>query len=241
MVRITFFVCLVLLFFTSCKKKLDNSITYNPLKDTIWNPIYEGYWAEYQIDSVWYKKSSLDTVVTKDQIKYYIKEVISKKIDSFGNQNEYEIDIFYKKEIGDTYRFLRKNSVKRSNTMLIYNRDNLQFINMVFPVEENISWKGNQLIQTTDDKAYLANWQYVYKGVNQPITVFSNNFPQTTKVLKVDDENAIEKLNAYDYFALNIGLIYSKTSNLKKQNVLNDWSQPENGHEVTKQIIDWKK
>lgn len=230
-----------MLIFSSCKKKLDNSITFNPLKDTIWNPIYESYWAEYQIDSVWYKKSSLDTVVTKEQIKYYIKEVISKKIDSFGNQNEYEIDIFYKKEIGDTYRFLRKNSVKRSNTMLIFNRDNLQFINMVFPVEENLSWKGNQLIQTTDDKAFLADWRYTYKDVNKSFTVLSNDFPQSTKILKVDNENAIEKLNSYDYYAINIGLIFSKTSNLKKQNVINDWSQPENGYEVTKQIIDWKK
>jgi uncharacterized protein YegJ (DUF2314 family) len=124
---------------------------------------------------------------------------------------------------------------------MVYNRNNVQFINLVFPISENTTWKGNQLIQTTDDLAYMSDWTYIYKNVNQPITVFSNTFAQSTLIQKANDENAIEKLWVYDYYANNVGLVYALESNLKKQNVLNDWTQPENGYTITKQIIDWKK
>jgi hypothetical protein len=124
---------------------------------------------------------------------------------------------------------------------MIYNRNNLQFINLVFPISENISWKGNQLIQTTDDLAYLSDWNYIYKNVNQSVSVLNNTFTQSVYIQKANEENAIEKLWVYDYYANNIGLVFSQESNLKKQNVLNDWSKPENGYTITKQIIDWKK
>jgi uncharacterized protein YegJ (DUF2314 family) len=87
----------------------------------------------------------------------------------------------------------------------------------------------------------MSDWTYIYKNVNQPITVFGNTFAQSTLIQKANDENAIEKLWVYDYYANNLGLVYALESNLKKQNVLNDWTQPENGYTITKQIIDWKK
>lgn len=239
--RFIFLGLIFLSYFYSCKKKLDDSVFYTPLKDTTWCPIYEGYWTEYQVDTVLYKKSSLDTLVSTERSTSFVKEVIRSKITQFGNENEYEIDVYVKKNAIDNYVFYKKNSVKRTNTMMVYNRNNIQFINLVFPISENTTWKGNQLIQTTDDLAYMSDWTYIYKNVNQPITVFSNTFAQSTLIQKANDENAIEKLWVYDYYANNVGLVYALESNLKKQNVLNDWTQPENGYTITKQIIDWKK
>lgn len=237
----SFFILLFLVLFSSCKKKLDDSIIYSPLKDTTWCPINEGYWVEYQVDSVFYKKSSLDTAVSIEQNTSYIKEVIGNKISQFGNENEFEIEVYVKKNRNDEYVFYKKNSIKRINSMIIHNRSNLQFISLVFPIAENTSWKGNQLIQTTDDLAYMSDWKYLYKNVNQPVTVLNNTFTQSVMIQKANDENAIEKLWVYDYYANNVGLVFSVESNLKKQNVLNDWTQPENGYTITKQIIDWKK
>jgi hypothetical protein len=239
--RFIFFGLLYCGSFLSCKKNFEDISSYNPLKDTSWCPLYSGYWTEYQVDSVFYKKSSIDTLVFIERTTSFMKEIIGSKITQFGNDIEYEIDIYIKRNINDNYVFYKKNSVKRVNTMMIYNRNNLQFINLVFPISENISWKGNQLIQTTDDLAYLSDWNYIYKNVNQSVSVLNNTFTQSVYIQKANEENAIEKLWVYDYYANNIGLVFSQESNLKKQNVLNDWSKPENGYTITKQIIDWKK
>ena len=54
----------------------------------------------------------------------------------------------------------------RTNKEAVKVEENLHFIKLVFPILLNETWKGNQLIETDSNLAYLAGWNYQYTAMN---------------------------------------------------------------------------
>jgi hypothetical protein len=98
--------------------------------------------------------------------------------------------------------------------------NNLRYVSLRWPILNDFEWKGNSFINTTSpisDVLYLDNWNYTYKNVGQPYTVFNKKFDNTLTVAQRDEsdppgpfvDTAYKQRNfSVEVYAKNVGLIY---------------------------------
>ncbi len=105
-----------------------------------------------------------------------------------------------------------------STGQLLYQQDGAEYVKMMFPVTEGLTWPGNQYVQWQDTTwSYLKNWTYVYQNVHMGYFNGLVNFDNTVTVL-LDNENvnyqnvdsavAGYKTYAKEVYAYGVGLIY---------------------------------
>ena len=89
------------------------------------------------------------------------------------------------------------------------------FISLVFPVEENVQWDGNQffdpglIISVAGESIEMyKSWGYEIQSVGNTYTLDDQTFPDVVEVSMADNENLIERRFAHEVYAKDIGLIY---------------------------------
>jgi len=105
-----------------------------------------------------------------------------------------------------------------SSDSLLYRQNQVQYIKMVFPVSNGLTWLGNTYAETQDSSfAYFANWNYIYR--NAGLSYFNGDvmFDHTVTVVE-DSENVnyqdVDSLvpghltYAKEVYANNVGMIY---------------------------------
>jgi hypothetical protein len=240
--RLAFFIVLLACFLHSCKKEFNsNNLPKNTLADTVWQPLYSSYWQEYQIDSTFFYKDKDDTTINISTSKSFQKIVIGKPIASFGIDNDFELEYWYKNDVNSPYTLQKVNRIRRENNLFILTENNLSFIKLMLPIAQDFSWNGNRMISTDAPFEFYKDWIYKYKDLNKSLTLPILFFNKTVKVEQIDDSNLIEKRYAAEWYVEQIGMVYQEIYDVKKQNPLNGWDKPENGYIVKKQIINWKK
>jgi hypothetical protein len=110
-------------------------------------------------------------------------------------------------------------------------QDNLRYIQLVSPIIEGSSWKGNSYINTTGVPGlfYLDGWEYAYKNTGQPAVVANKIYPQTITVLQHNDTIGNPN-NKNAYYEINYGSeIYAKAIGLIYKELHHEVWQPPNG------------
>lgn len=203
-------------------------------------PLTFGKYVTYAVDSVYYYGSAGIKKEVKSQLKYSIT-------DTFRDQKKrvsYIMDVFYRPYDGADWHPLHVITVTPTNTQLLYSQDGVQYIKMVFPVADEVSWQGNVNAQINDPAfAYLANWTYSYK--NTHLNYFDGyvNFDNTVTIEEdnehVNYQNVDSALAGYDtyakeVYAYNIGMVYKEWTHTTWV----DSSQNKSGYSVIMQAID---
>jgi len=92
--------------------------------------------------------------------------------------------------------------------------NNLRFIKLHAPFTEGYSWKGNSYIDTKSlntTVSYLDEWQYEYRDVSQPYTVFNSRYDTTVTVNQQDETTPSGPFNPQNYQQRNLGIeVYAK-------------------------------
>ena len=204
---------LLVLFFSSCKKEMDD-FSSAPLSDYF--PLETGKYITYNLDStVFIKFGQADTV-----IHYQVQDRVDAEITDNLGRPAFRI-----------LRFIRQDASQEwvpNNTFMVVPTDNsieliennLRFIKLKIPIKQDFSWKGNSFINTSsslNDVRYLDGWDYIYDSIGQPLTINNTTYPNTITVSEVDyqDNDPASQPSAYaektysvEKYAKGVGLIY---------------------------------
>jgi hypothetical protein len=88
--------------------------------------------------------------------------------------------------------------------------ENVRLVKLVFPPANNKTWNAN-LYNAGD------TLEYSIASFNEPLSLEGTTYGQTLKVLKEDEENAVEEIKRYDVYARNVGMVYSLSDSLNTQ------------------------
>lgn len=222
--------------FFSCKKvhppQLDLTRNYFPL--TFGRSIV------YNVDSIYYFGGTGTRYEVKSQLKYTVSDTFTdhKKL-------SYIMDVYARPYDGGDWKAVSVIILTPTATQLLYTQDRVQYVKMMFPVAEDMTWKGNQFAQVQDTTlAYLKDWNYTYQNYHKSYFNGLVNFDNTVTLL-LDNENvnyqnvdsAVQGHRTYakEVYAYNVGMIYKEWTHYTW---VGDSSQVKNGYSVTMQAID---
>jgi hypothetical protein len=216
----SFAVVICLFCFSACNK----TETYPTEPLSSYNLQTPGKYIIYQLDSLEYINfGQTDTVVS-----YYAEDLVDTTmvVDNLGRP---AFRIFHFLSQSPTGPWQPNNTFMTVplGTTVEFIENNLRYIKLHEPIENNYSWKGNAYIDTRDvtetvpniadwDLTYLDDWDYIYQNVDQPLTLGNLAFDSTITVTERDevigdttDANSYSEVNfSLEQYAKGVGLVY---------------------------------
>jgi hypothetical protein len=201
-----------LIFIASCKKKVvtyDSKISYYPLQ--------VGAWIIYDVDSTYYNSFTL----TSSLHHFQLKEIIASKFIDASNEEAFIMERYERDSITQNFKFVNKWTTKLSKTKAEKVEENQRFIKLVFPPENNSTWKGNAYLQVDPNDVnskFLTDWDYKYTNLDEKKTYGALSFDSTLTVLQHDDYIVrLQKTYYKEVYAKNVGLVYYQHTFLEQQ------------------------
>jgi hypothetical protein len=218
-------VALIITLLISCNKTDTYTQTQNQIPVSAYNLQTPGKYIIYELDSLLFTNFGANETV----VSYFAMDSVGGQITDNLGRTGYPVFHFIRKNQTDLWQadntFL---TVPTSNDVEFVD-DNLRYIKLHAPVQNNYSWKGNAFIATDTrditvgvtgvadwDLYYLDNWDYIYQNVNQPLTLGSLQLDSTITVTERDDSLGdatvdtaySEKTYSIEQYAKGIGLVY---------------------------------
>ena len=193
----------------ACKQTPDD---YNTDLGLEYFPLEVGKFVVYEVDSTIFDPNG-DSMIFSS--KTFVKEEI---IDTLSDNNGnllFKIEHF--ERVADSLPWVIKKVLTESiqDNQGIRTEDNLRFIKLTFPVKKSTTWDGNVhfndgLIVTVEGETLemFKGWRYRVNQVNEPLTIGSFQFDETTTVEEANNENLIELRRSTAIYAKGIGLVY---------------------------------
>ena len=165
----------------------------------------------YDVDSIRFSEFFQIT----DTVQYQIMELVDSSFTDAGGNKSYRIVRSRRNTTTDPWIITDIWLASRTNKEAVKVEENLHFIKLVFPILLNETWKGNQLIETDSNLAYLAGWNYEYTSTNAPLDINGLHFDSTVTVLQNNYQDATQKLYYEEQYAKNVGLIFKEEDNIQ--------------------------
>jgi hypothetical protein len=137
---------------------------------------------------------------------YQLKEVIQSVFPDNEGRPSMRIERYvryYKPNVSyDSLPWALKNVWYATRTNRDFERveDNLRYVRLTFPVNDQNTWNGNAQNTTGD-------WEYQYNGVNQHRQVGVLAFDSTAQVIEKVDTNLLYYKTYTEVYAKNVGLV----------------------------------
>jgi hypothetical protein len=237
--RLIFGFFILLLFFGSCEKDAGQAdLEYE------YYPIAIGHSVTYKVDSI-----IIDSEAGRyDTAQYFIKEKIVEHFKDEEGRPSYRIKRFKKRSENAPWKVERVWYATRTATELQLVEDNLRFIKLVFPPEENKTWGGHNLLnaEVVEEQGGqywcyptpFDNWDYEYTTVGTPDTVNGRTYDTTLTVHQKVSGNLVDSVYFVEKYAKHIGMIYQKRFH-KQKGLEDDWSDPSCANIKEMRIVDY--
>jgi hypothetical protein len=198
------YVILFVLFF-SCKKDkpeiIDLGFNYRPLE--------VGIYVIYQADSIVY--DDFFNPVKIDTFSFKIKEKIEKTFTDASGNTAYQL--YRYKKSSDTTNWVVTDvwfCYREDNKRFIQEEENIKYVKLIFPPVKGEKWDGNA-------ENTFAEKEYIYESVHIPETINNQKFDSVVTVNQSDYQNNLIYDKEYiEKYAKNIGMIYKKIYDVKK-------------------------
>ena len=185
-------------------------------------PIDEGFFWEYQIDSVVYR----DLGATRDSTtSFIIEEIVERFIDQ-TNDTIFRIERTFRNYLQSIGIPVDQWATSRGESFMTRTEENLKFIKMIYPVEVDESWEGNAFIDenTTivvggemlelfidfDYKVISINDQEEINGQVYTDVLTIQNADNFDPELPSETQNKLNRRLIIEKYARDIGLIYRR-------------------------------
>jgi hypothetical protein len=220
----------------------------NADKGLAYYPLNVGKYWTYTYDSVIFDNKGIDKYTFSGYIKEEITEVISKS----DAETKYKLTKYWKKKVEDNWKLTDVESITQTDSKIIKTEENLPFIKMIFPNNNNESWNGNAMfdenivimIYGEPLKIYQA-WKYKIENKGASID-FDNKKYEGLTVVQVDNSRDVkpsifDKRYSVEYFAKDIGMVRKEmkiydTQNPKTGLPWEDYAQK--GYSLVQQLIE---
>ncbi|MBK8611574.1 MAG: hypothetical protein IPL84_16950 [Chitinophagaceae bacterium] len=198
--------------FNACKKS-DEVLDVATVND--YNPLLVGKYITYDLDStVFINFGAKDTVV-----KYQVKLVVDALIADNLGRPAYRIIRYIRKTPANPWNPDNTFMAVPTDFTLEFVENNMRFIKLKGPVRDGLTWKGNTYIDTyslNSNVKYLADWDYTYENVGQPMVLGAITLDNTLYVNQRDeiigntgDPNSYHEINfSAENYAKDIGMVY---------------------------------
>jgi hypothetical protein len=200
--RRSFFI--IVIFFASllgaCKKS--GNFKLEPVSD--YYPLTLGKYVTYDLDSIIITNNNSLGLI-QDTVHYQIQYVISAQ--QVDNLNRLGYLIVRNIRTDSTVPWVTDHTSFALNTgsTIEFTEDNLKYIKLVEPIQQNFSWSGNSYIETSSfitDVPYLNGWNYIYDSINVPIALGGLTIDSTIKVAEDDEtigpQDHTDTIDGYD-------------------------------------------
>lgn len=196
----------------SCSK---DDVAYVPDEGYNYFPFEAGSYVIYDVDSIVHNAFTS----TADTFRYQVKEYYESIYRDNTGQNTMRIER-YKRDYNDTipyssvpWTLVDVWNANRSTTAAEKTEENIKYVKLVFPIEEDKAWNGN---------AYntLGEQNYLYTAINTFRTIGNIRFDSTLFVEQVNTENLIEKKYYVEIYAKNAGMIYKEIIDVHSGNII---------------------
>ncbi len=178
-------------------------------------PDDSGIFVIYQIDSVIYDDFTNTVRTSTIYLKEQVGEQFIDNLDRVGKRiirSYSNVDSTIQKwETNNVYYIVRNTLVAERV------EENLRYIKMVFPNENNKNWLGNKYIVSAppyiiDTSNYsVRDWKFSVSRRDREYLINSTRYDSTLTITQIQDSSAIFKTLAKEIYAKNIGLIYRES------------------------------
>lgn len=227
-IKMKYYVAIILVIVTigffSCKKSNED---FYPFTIQDYFPLQTGKYITYKLDSLVYIRFGTKDTIRSYQVKFQIDSLIN---DNLGRP-AFRIFKYIRKYSTDSWMpQATLLAINTGNTLELLD-DNLRFIKLALPIENDYYWKGNSFIESSSinsDLTFMQNWQYQYSDIGQTIKVGTDSIRNTLVVNQIDEViGDVKNRNQYsevtfsnEKYALGIGMVY--------KNFLHRVYQPDN-------------
>jgi len=229
----SFTVLASLIIFSACKKTVEE-YPAPPLSDYF--PLTVGKYITYSLDSTVYYTNFGTTAAIKS---YQVKLVVDAQITDGLGRPAYRIIRYIRSS--PTAPFVADNTFMALNTgtSIEFIENNLRFLKLKSPIQQDYTWKGNAYINTNSQVPYLKfydDWDYYYDSLYMPAKIGAITVDSTIKVAEIDDQTAIDRTFSEAKYAKGIGLVYRNFLYWNKGNANGTYSDASYG--VLMKMID---
>lgn len=172
---------------------------------------------EYQLDSIVYDPEPIGIV--RDTISQFL---LIEAVDSFRNTMGdlvFEIERSVRESDTSKWQLIDVWTMSKTSRELISTEENLSFIKLQFPIDEDSFWDGNALINTEEQEVkvrgetldFFKFWDnYAVTAIRDTFSFNGITYDDVVEIEHVDREILIEKRVSKEMYAKNVGLIYKK-------------------------------
>lgn len=155
---------------------------------------------------------------------YHIKDSTSETFNDNTGRLSYIVNRYISDTLeSQTWQYMFTYYVTPTeNTVEVMDDNNLRFLKLASPVQNDFSWQGNTFIDTRSANSpyqYLDGWNYTYQNINSKYTTIKGEIDSTITVLQRDETSPEGPFDPQFYqqrnyssevYAKGIGLIYKE-------------------------------
>jgi len=228
----SFTVLASLIIFSACKKTVEE-YPAPPLSDYF--PLTVGKYITYSLDSTVFSNFGTNIIIKS----YEVKLVVDAQITDGLGRPAYRIIRYIRSS--PAAAFVPDNTFMALNTgtSIEFIENNLRFLKLKSPIQQDYTWKGNAFINTNSQVPYLKfydDWDYYYDSLYMPAKIGAITVDSTIKVAEIDDQTAIDRTFSEAKYAKGIGLVYRNFLYWNKGNANGTYSDASYG--ITMKMID---
>ena len=142
------------------------------------------------------------------QRAYQLKEVVAASYTDVTGQTAYRLLRYRRAADGQPWQADSVWSARLVNAEAIRTENGRDFVKLLFPVSDRLTWNGNQLNSFGDDT-------YELRNSNQPYRVSDKQYDQTVTVVAQNDSTLVSQDKRIEVYARQVGLVYKERTQLQ--------------------------
>lgn len=193
------FLLISLLIWSSCQSDAPTLLS----SDADFFPLETGRYIIYDVQEQQY---ALNTAPARRT--YQVKEVVGAAYSDVVGQPAYRLLRYRRATEAQAWQPDSVWSARVAGNEAIRTENGLDFIKLVFPVSDNLSWNGNQRNNLGEDR-------YEIRNSKQPFRVLDKQYDESVTVVAQNDSTLVSQDKRIEVYARQIGLIYKERSQVQ--------------------------
>lgn len=166
-------------------------------------PLETGRYVVYDVQESQYAPNAVPVQQT-----YQLKEVMGAPYTDVAGTTAYRLMRYRRLSDSQNWQADSVWSARLLTNEGIRTENGQDFIKLVFPISDQLSWNGNRRNKSDPD-------DYELRNVGQPFRVQGKEFDETVTVVAQNDSTLLSQDKRIDKYARQIGLIYKERTHLQ--------------------------